>query len=503
MSSPNDAYHELISELREIALLGSVGSVLHWDEQTQLPPKGYQHRANQLALLARLTHDRFTSPRIGQLLEKARELEPAPDSIEAANIHETRRSYDRAVKIPSAFVEKLTHAATIGQHVWADARKNSDFAAFRPHLATMLDLKKQEAEYVGYEKSPYDALLDEYEPGETSENLTRVFGELRQPLADLIRGITESGCAPEAAILERHYPEAEQEKLAREAAERIGFDFKAGRLDRSVHPFCSGIGPGDTRLTTRYDEHYFGDAFFGVLHETGHGLYDQGLDPEQFGAPTGEPVSLGIHESQSRLWENFVGRGRPFWEYFFPRVQETFPAALGCVSMDDWYFAVNAVTPSLIRTESDETTYNLHILLRFDLERGLITGEIGANDVPAAWNEGMRKYLGITPPNDAQGCLQDIHWSGGGFGYFPTYTLGNLYAAQFYDAAREAKPELEAGISVGDFGPLLQWLREHVHRHGKRFTPAELCRRATGKPLTARPLLDHLKRKARELYGVS
>ncbi|MGA2500089.1 MAG: carboxypeptidase M32, partial [Tepidisphaeraceae bacterium] len=300
----------------------------------------------------------------------------------------------------------------------------------------------------------------------------------------------------------RRYPADAQNAFAREAAKQIGFDFDAGRLDVSVHPFNTGIGPGDCRMTTRYDEHYFGDAFFGVLHESGHGLYEQGLPREHWGSPLGQAISLGIHESQSRMWENLVGRSRPFWKFFFPKLQAAFPQAAAGVSPEQWLRAVNHVEPSLIRTESDEVTYNLHIMLRFEIELNLLTGSLSTKDVPAVWNRTTRDYLGITPPNDAQGCLQDIHWSHGAIGYFPTYTLGNLYAAQFYAQAKADIGGLEEAFAAGDFKPLLGWLREKIHRHGKRYSAGELVRRVTGRALVAKPLLDHLARKTKEAYGV-
>jgi carboxypeptidase Taq len=348
----------------------------------------------------------------------------------------------------------------------------------------------------------YNALLEDFEPGETAENLSRVFEELRGPLVELIGKIVSSGKKAPVEILERDYPAAGQATLAREAAAAVGFDFEAGRLDVSLHPFCSGIGPGDTRMTTRYDEKYFGDAFFGVLHETGHGLYDQGLPKEHFGSPRGEAVSLGIHESQSRMWENLVGRSRAFWRFFLPRLREVFPEQLRDVSEEQWYFAVNDVRPSLIRTESDEATYNLHILLRFELEKGMLEGSLKAGDLPAVWNERMKHYLGVDVPDDARGVLQDIHWSGGAIGYFPTYTLGNLYAAQFFEQAGKDVGDLEGKIARGEFGALLGWLREKIHAQGKRYTATELVREVTGRPLSAEPLLAHLRGKARELYVV-
>lgn len=498
------AYTQLIATLREIAMLGSVASVLHWDERTQMPPKGTAHRADQLSLLSRLTHEQFTSPKVGDLLA-ALEASPAPGGPEtdiAGNLRETRRAYNRATKLPASLVEEMTKTEILSQAAWVEARKKSDFSAFEPWLGKVLALKLQEADCVGYQSSRYDALLDPYEPDETAAALTKTFESLRAPLVELVGKIASCGRTAPLEILERKFPAAQQEKLGREAAARVGFDFSAGRLDVSVHPFCSGIGPGDTRMTTRYDENYFGDAFFGVLHETGHALYDQGLDPAHFGTPRGEAVSLGIHESQSRLWENFVGRSRPFWKYFLPRARELFPDVLADVTEDQWYFAINDVRPSFIRTESDEATYNLHILLRFELEQAMLNGDLAPRDIPAAWNERMKKYFGITPPDDARGCLQDIHWSGGAIGYFPTYTLGNLYAAQFFEQARMDLGDLDAQFSAGDFAPLLGWLRKNVHSHGKRHTARQLALRVTGKELSVEPLLRHLRAKAAETYRV-
>ncbi len=496
----DDAYRQLTTELREIALLGSIGSVLGWDERTQLPAKATDHRAAQATLLAGMVHARFTSPRLGEWLSVVEASGPAGDV--AAVVRETRRDYDRATKMPATLVEEQTRTAVLAQAAWAEARARSDFAAFAPWLAKTLDLKRQEIAAVGYKDHPYDALLDEFEPGMTTAQVRAMFDGLRGPLVDLIGRI---GAAPRQAppdILERSFPAAGQERLARAAAAAVGFDFSAGRLDVSLHPFCTDLGPGDVRMTTRYDDHYFGDAFFGVLHETGHGLYEQGLPHEAFGSPLGQAVSLGVHESQSRMWENAVGRGRAFWQHFLPRARAEFPAALAGVGDDDWYRAINATGPSLIRTEADETTYNLHVLLRFELEVALVSGDLPVADLPGAWDERMRTYLGLTPPDAARGVLQDIHWSGGALGYFPTYTLGNLYAAQLFEAARADLGDLDAGFARGEFAPLLGWLRDKVHRHGRRYPAAELVERATGKPPSAEPLLRHLRAKAADVYGV-
>lgn len=501
----NAAYQELIEATRQVSMLGSISAVLDWDEQTHLPPQGVEFRANQSSFLAGLAHQRLTSPAIGDRLA-ALEESPAtrdPHSDAAVNILHIRRDYDRARKLPAALVEEMARTTVLAQQAWAQARQKSDFPAFAPWLDRVMALKRQEAACIGSASgSPYDALLDKYEPGATSAQIADVFESLRQPLVTLIGKIARAPRQAPIEVLERSFPVDRQEAFAREAAAAIGFDFTAGRLDTSVHPFCSGIAPGDTRMTTRYDDHYFGDAFFGVLHETGHGMYEQGLPREHFGTPRGRAVSLGIHESQSRLWENLVGRSRPFWTFFLPKLRVAFGESLAGVNDDDWYFAINDVRPSFIRVEADEATYNLHILLRFEMEQAILAGSISAADVPALWNQKMQTYLGITPPDDARGCLQDVHWSAGLVGYFPTYTLGNLYAAQFMRKARQDLADLESHFSRGDFTPLLDWLRKHVHQHGQKYSGAELVRNATGQDLTAEPLLQHLAAKASELYGV-
>jgi carboxypeptidase Taq len=504
MGDPHKAYELLIDELKETALLGSVASVLGWDERTQLPPRGTEHRARQSSRLAKMVHERFTSSRIGDLLAEVEHspllVDPAGDA--AVNVRETRRQYDRLSKLPTALVEELTSTAVLAQQVWGEARKESDYAKFEPWLAKTLTLKRREAECLGHGGDPYDALLDEFEPGETSVGIRRTFESLREPLVELIGKVAGSGRKAPTEILGREYPADAQQTLAREAAAAIGFDFAAGRLDVSLHPFCTELGPGDVRMTTRYDPHHFVDSLFGVLHETGHGLYSQGLEAAHFGTPRGEYISLGIHESQSRLWENLVGRSRSFWKWFLPRTRQVFPGPLTGVSDDDWCFAINDIHPSLIRVESDEATYNLHIMLRFELERAMLRDELSAADLPHAWEVKLREYLGVVPANDAGGCLQDIHWSGGAIGYFPTYTLGNLYAAQFFEQARTDLGDLDDQFARGEFRPLLAWLREKIHRHGKRFTGPQLVQHVTGKPLSAEPLLRHLRDKAERFYGV-
>jgi carboxypeptidase Taq len=502
--TPEAAYTELIRRTKEAALLSSCASVLGWDERTYMPRNGSALRGDQMALVARLTHEMTTDPRVGECLNaiEGSPLVASPESPEAINVREIRRTHDRAVKLPKELVEELARVTTRAQQVWQEARARNDFPAFQPWLEKIVALKKREADAVGYKEHPYDALLDEYEPGATAKQIRAVFAALSAELIPLIAAIGQSKRVPRREILERDYPVNAQQAFAREAAAAIGFDFEAGRLDVTTHPFCSGIGPGDCRITTRYNARFFNEAFFGVLHEAGHGIYDQGLLVKHFGTPLGTYCSLGIHESQSRLWENQVGRGRPFWRHFYPKAQKAFPAVLGNVNQDEFYFAINAVRPSFIRVEADEATYNLHIILRFELELGLLTDDLKPADLPGAWNERFTKMFGLTPPDDRQGCLQDIHWSMGGLGYFPTYTLGNLYAAQLMDAAPVQLPGLLDDFARGEFGRLKGWLNEKVHRQGRSHRSDELCRRITGEGLRHAPLIAYLTDKYGRLYDL-
>ncbi|MFT3785877.1 MAG: carboxypeptidase M32 [Tepidisphaeraceae bacterium] len=501
MSNAQTAYDSLRKELYELYLLRSAAGLLGWDEQTHLPKAGTKHRAEQSALLSRILHERFTSPQVGGLIESisTSELAADPESDVGANTRELKRAYLRSTKIPASLVEEMSKHDVLAQAAWVEARKNKDFAAFAPVLAKTFDLKRQEANCVGFTQHIYDALIDDYEPHETTAGAKAVLEGLREPLAALVRKVQASGRKPKK--LAGPFPIDAQEKFGLLAAQKIGFDLDAGRLDVSVHPFCTGLAPGDTRITTRYRDDDLTDALFGVLHEMGHALYEQGLLKELHGGmPLGESVSLGIHESQSRMWENNVGRSRAFWAYFGPIARQHLPS-LNALSDDELLFAMNEIAPGFIRVEADETTYNLHILLRFELETQLIAGELDVKDLPDAWNARMTKYLGLTPPDDAVGCLQDIHWSAGLVGYFPTYTLGNLYAAQFYEQARIDLGDLDAMFAKGEFAPLLNWLREKIHRHGRRYTARQLCRRITGKDLSSDALLRHLNAKVDEFYS--
>jgi carboxypeptidase Taq len=502
--TPKAAYDELIRRSREQALLNSCSALLGWDEQTYMPRGGVGLRGDQMALLAGLHHEKATDPRIGELLREIEGTDLARDELSAAavNVREIRRDYDRRTRLPRDLVEELARTTTLAQQEWVAARQNSDFRHFRPWLETIIRLKQRESECLTGGKVSYDALIDEYEPGARSADLGRLFSALQHKLVPLVEAIVGSRLKPDPSAL-RHrdaYPIDRQRIFGETVAGAIGFDFYRGRLDTTAHPFCTGIGPGDCRISTRYGHDDFSDALFGILHEAGHGMYEQGLDPEHAGTPMGESVSLGIHESQSRLWENAVGRSRPFWIHVFPMARRVFHAALTDVTLDDFLFAVNRVEPSLIRVQADEVTYNLHVMLRFELEQALLSGDLAVGDLPTAWNEGMQRLLGLTPANDADGCLQDIHWSAGLFGYFPTYTLGNLYAAQLYARALTDLGDLGTAFARGDFADLLGWLRTKVHRHGRRYLPAKLIENATGSPPDPRPLVDALQTKYGELY---
>jgi carboxypeptidase Taq len=502
------AYDELIRRSKEQSLLASCSSILGWDEQTYMPRCGAEHRGNQMALLAGLHHEKATDPRIGALLGELEgsDLVDDPEAPGAVNVREIRRDYDRRTRLPRSLVEELARTTTMAQQEWVVARQRNDFDHFRPWLETIVHLKRREAECLADGMLAYDALLDEYEPGARSDAIARLFTALQRalvPLVEAIRGSRLQG-RPDPSALRRTdaFPIDRQRIFGEAVAATIGFDFQRGRLDTAAHPFCTGIGPGDCRITTRYNPVDIQDALFGILHEAGHALYEQGLDPEHAGTPMGEAVSLGVHESQSRLWENAVGRSRPFWNHVFPLARRIFHVALSDVSLDDFLFTVNRVEPSLIRVEADEVTYNLHVLLRFELEQALLSGDLKVGDVPDAWNEATRRLLGLTPPSDADGCLQDIHWSAGLFGYFPTYTLGNLYAAQLFARASEDLGDLGAAFARGEFADLLTWLRAKVHRHGRRHRPARLIELAAGAPPDPKPLIDALRTKYGALYQI-
>lgn len=498
-------WEQLCRYARETALLESTAGLLEWDERTKMPHGAGAYRAEQVSYLAGVVHRRRTDPQFGEWLAElnAEPLEADRHGDMATTVRELHRQYHRLAKVPGRLVEELARAAVLGQQEWVEARRNNDFASFRPRLQRIVELSREKADAIGYEGARYDALLDEYEPGENSANLTRLFAGLRAELVPFVAELTASTRRVPREILNRRYPVDLQESFGKQIAEAIGFDFQRGRLDVTEHPFCAGAGPSDCRITTRYDEQFFPMAFFGILHEAGHAIYEQGLRADMYGLPPGAAVSLGIHESQSRMWENFVGRSRSFWEYTFPLARAVFAESLGDVALDDFYFAVNDVRPSLIRVEADEATYNLHIIVRFELEQALINDGMPIADLPEAWNAKYREYLGIEPPDHRSGVLQDVHWSAALFGYFPTYTLGNLYAARFFECADRELNGLAGQFERGEFAGLRDWLRAKIHTRGQCYSAAELAQSISGRPLDSAALITHLKAKFRPLYAVA
>lgn len=501
MSVLEKEYDALVADTREISTLGNVTGLLGWDQETYMPPKGIEARSEQLSLMSGIIHRRQTDPRRGAWLES---LEKGGESLsddQNATVRECRRVYDRLTKLPTELVEEETRTCSLAQANWVKARKASDFELFAPWLQKIVDIKKRITEHWGYSETPYDALLDEYEPGATVANTGEKLMGLRAKLVPWVSKIKASSFSPRKDFLSRGFPAEDQRRLGHFVMEAIGFDTLAGRLDTSTHPFCSGTG-GDVRLTTRYYEDQPFASLFGVIHEAGHGLYEQGLNKKVLGAPLGLSSSMSVHESQSRLWENMVGRSKGFLRFIDGRLREIFPTQLSGVSLEDIYGAINQVEPSFIRVEADELTYGLHIVMRFEIERDLLSGELSINDVPATWNKKMEEYLGIVPKTDAEGCLQDIHWSIGALGYFPSYVLGSMNAAQIFAACRRDVPDLDEQFSKGEFSELLAWLRVKIHGRGRRYLPDLLIEEVTGKPPDPDDFMDYVAEKFGDLYGV-
>ena len=493
---------ELKALLAEVNDLESADAVLQWDQATYMPAGGAAARGRQMATLARLAHEKFTSPVIGKLLDGlGRSAASLPvDSDEASLLRVTRRDYDRAVKVPAAFVAKLSEHTAAPYQAWTQARPANDFAAMRPWLEQTLDLSRQLAEFFpGYEHIA-DPLIDYADYGMTAKTIRQVFGELRTELVPLVQAITAQPVADDAC-LRQHFPESDQLAFGAAVIKQFGYDFARGRQDKTHHPFMTKFSLGDVRITTRCREDNLGEALFSTLHEAGHALYEQGIRPDFEATPLAGGTSAGVHESQSRTWENLVGRSRGFWEFFYPKLQAAFPGQLQRVPLDTFYRAINRVQRSLIRTDADEVTYNLHVMIRFDLELQLLEGQLAVKDLPAAWHARYQADLGLRAPDDRDGVLQDVHWYGGCIGgNFQCYTLGNILSAQFYEAATRAQPGIEPAISAGEFRPLHGWLQENVYQHGRKFTALELVQRATGQPLTIAPYLRYLRRKYGEIY---
>jgi carboxypeptidase Taq len=500
----DQAYQELIRRVREEGLLVSVEALLEWDEETYMPRGGVQSRSEQLALLAGLVHDRGTDPRIAELLAavEGSEVVADPASAAAINVRQLRKEYDRYVRLPRSLVEDVARTTALAQQAWAEARAAADFAAFRPWLERIVELKRGEAECVGYAREPYDALIEDYEPELRSEVVARLYDALRLELVPLARRIAEAPRQPDASVLRRSVSVEGQRRFGEMVAAAVGFDFRRGRMDLGVHPCCTGLGAGDCRIAVRFEARDFAGGLLTILHEVGHGLYEQGLDPRHYGTPLGEAASVGMDEAQARLWENHVGRSGGFWKHYYPRARTAFPEALDDVPLDQFHFALNRVTPSLIRVHADEVTYNLHAMIRFELERALIAGGLAAADVPEAWRSAYREALGVAPANDAEGCLQDGHWADGLIGYFPTYTLGDVFAAQLAARANAELGSLEEQFARGEFLELVNWLRERVYKEGSRYSAVRLIERVTGSPPDHRPLVERLRRSYGELYGL-
>lgn len=491
---PATAYDQLHALVQEVSLLSSTEAVLSWDQETYMPAKALAFRARQMSYLNGKAHALATGTVFRKLLEKAEsDVNRRTPAKVQANLRELRRDYDRAVKLPQKLVIEESEICAHGKAAWAEARKHSDYARFAPQLEKLVNLARRKADLWGYADEPYDALLETYERGARTAEVAALFARLKPELTKIARQAVERSASVRPGILKGRYPIEKQQILNAEVAASLGFDFDAGRIDTTAHPFCTTLGPADIRLTTRYDEADFTSSLFGVMHEAGHGLYEQGLPGEDFGLPSGRACSLGIHESQSRLWENHVGRSRSFWEKWLPRTAELFPH-LRKAKLEDFLRAINRAEYSFIRVEADQATYDLHILLRFAIERRLVSGELKVKDVPAAWNAEFESLFGMVPPDDARGCLQDIHWSMGGLGYFATYTLGNLNAAQLFAAASKQK-KVAAGLAQADYAPLLAWLREKVHAQGGTPLPGEIIAYATGKPTDAKWHLKHLREK--------
>ena len=497
------AFDDLRERLAELSDLSRTSALLGWDQQVLMPPRGAATRAEQRATLSRIAHEKFTSPEIGRLLDDVRDWAERHDhdSLEASLVRVTTRDWEKARRVPSALRADMSRAGALGQGAWVEARKNNDFTSFIPVLRQNLELRRRYIECFDGFDEPYDALLDDFEPQMKTAEVRRIFDYLKQHQAPLVKEVAARR-DPEEPV-QRAYPLALQNRAELEIIRAFGFTDDAWRLDPTVHPFATGTAIDDIRITTRYFPDKL-DGLFATMHEFGHGLYEHQIDPALERTPLARGVSLGLHESQSRMWENLVGRSLPFWRWAFPRLQETFPDALGALDAEGWYREINRVQPSLIRVEADEATYNLHIILRFELEQALLAETVPLEQLPEEWNRRMWEYLGIEVPDDTRGVLQDVHWSSGSLGYFSTYALGNLMSAQIWARVTADLPDLHAAVEQGEFGGLRDWLREKLHRHGRKFTPGETLERVIGSPeIDPEPYVRYLRAKLAGLYGIS
>lgn len=492
---------QLKSILAEISDLNSAAALLGWDQQTYMPPGGVFARGNQIGTLSSLAHSKFISQEVGVLLEDLKPYAESldPDSDDFCLIEVSSRDYDKQKKVPSDFVAEFSRVTVVAHSAWEKARKNDDFSHFQPHLEKIVEMRRQYADFFAPYEHVYDPLLDDFEPGMKTTEVQEIFSELRPKQVELIKAIGEK---PEVddSFLHQPFEDQKQWDFGEQAITKYGYDWDRGRQDKAAHPFTTNFGVGDVRITTRVDPNFLNTALFGTLHEAGHAIYEQGISPDLERTPLGGGASLAIHESQSRMYENLLGRSYDFWVYFYPKLQEIFSTQLGNVDLDTFYKGINKVAPSLIRVEADEATYNLHVMLRLELEIALMEGKLMVADLPAAWNEHMDDYLGVVPSNDAEGVLQDVHWSSGILGYFPTYSLGNLVSNQLWEKINLDIPGLSSQIQGGDFSELLAWLHENVHRHGSKFKPQDLVTRIVGSRIAPEPYLKYLNEKFGSIY---
>lgn len=498
-------YQKLLEHVHELNDLGKAAALLYWDREVYMPHGGTAERIAQMTTMSSLIHRMSTSDEAGELIENAAaELDGVPyDSNEASLIRSLRRSYADSRKLPAEYVARSSAVSGEAREAWVRARVENDFAHFRPWLEQIIELCQEQADYYGYEDERYDALLDKYETDMKTAEVRAIFAAAKAELVPLREAVDNSPVKLDDSIVHRPYDVEKQKAFARYIATALGYDFERGHLGTVVHPFAISFSRNDARITTRWYPDFLNPSLFGTLHESGHAMYEQGTHPDLSRTPLARGTSLGIHESQSRMMENLVGRSRGFWQAHFPTLQGYFPEALGSSTAEDFYRAINKAQPSFIRVEADELTYNFHIILRFELEQAMLNGDLVAADLPAAWNDKMQELLGITPPSDKEGCLQDVHWSRPGFGYFPTYALGNLYGAQFFETAVEQNPAIVEELAQGKTTALLAWLRENIHQHGKKFTPGELVQRVTGKPLSHEAFMRYAWAKFGDLYELN
>lgn len=500
-------FQTLLEKVHEIHDIDKALAVLGWDKETNMPKAGTQARIQQMTTLRRLSHTLFTADEMGELIETAAaDVTDLPyESNEASLIRYLRRSYAEARQLPPEFVRRISEVSGQAHPVWVEARANNDFAHFQPHLEEVVKLVQEMAELYGYEDEKYDPLLDKFEHGMKTADVRAIFNAVKEALIPLREAITEresanNGSIVDDSLVHQPFPIDKQKAFAHYIADAVGYDFDRGHLGTVVHPFATSFSRSDARITTRWYPDFLNPSLFGTLHESGHAMYEQGTHPDLARTPLARGTSSGIHESQSRMIENVVGRSLGFWRTHYPQLQALFPEQLGDHDVTAFYRAINKVQPSYIRVEADELTYNFHIILRFELEQALLNGELAVADLPTAWNEKMRTLLGVVPPTDSEGCLQDVHWTRPSFGYFPTYALGNLYAAQFFESAISQNPTIAAEMAEGQTSGLVTWLRENIHQHGRKFTPAELVQQATGNSLTHEPFVRYITQKFSELY---